>query len=212
MAERLLPLFPLQLVLLPRMLLPLHIFEARYKEMMGECIDQGETFGILQATERGVVNIGCTASIDQVLRKHEDGRLDIQVVGEDRFEVLRLDESREFLRGEVRYFDDELGAPIDHELRQRVLAQYEKVRKSDEGIELPILDEDEDDLSFLICLAIPDLSVRQMMLALRSENERLERLAIEIPNFLDRQVRTVQVKKVAPKNGHSKWPEGLEKP
>ena len=81
MALQLVPLFPLPLVLLPAMPLPLHIYEDRYKEMMGDIIalseagQQDSEFGVVLAKDEGIINIGCTASVQKVMRRYEDGRL-----------------------------------------------------------------------------------------------------------------------------------------
>src|SRR5467141_509982 len=74
MQPGLLPLFPLQVVLLPGAQLPLHIFEDRYKEMMAEVIRDRLEFGVVLASEKGIVNTGCTATVDKVLRQYPDGR------------------------------------------------------------------------------------------------------------------------------------------
>jgi len=76
----LLPLFPLDLVLLPGVPLPLHIFEPRYKEMIKECMDQKQAFGIVRAKEEGFANIGCTAEVMNVLKTYPDGRMNILAV------------------------------------------------------------------------------------------------------------------------------------
>src|SRR3954469_20947191 len=102
-----LPLFPLHVVLLPDGELPLHIFEDRYKEMIAEVIREKIEFGVVLASEKGIVNTGCTAVIERVLREYPDGRLDILAVGRRRFEIERVNDERAFLRGEVDYFDDE---------------------------------------------------------------------------------------------------------
>lgn len=81
MAE-LLPLFPLPLVLFPETPLPLHIFEPRYKEMIGECLSLKRPFGVLRATDDGFVRAGCSAQILEVTKKYEDGRLDIVALGQ----------------------------------------------------------------------------------------------------------------------------------
>ncbi|HLX45581.1 MAG TPA: LON peptidase substrate-binding domain-containing protein, partial [Bryobacteraceae bacterium] len=75
MQQGLLPLFPLQVVLLPGSELPLHIFEDRYKEMMGEVIRDREEFGVVLANDKGIVNTGCTATVAKVLRQYSDGRM-----------------------------------------------------------------------------------------------------------------------------------------
>ncbi len=89
MSELLLPLFPLDLVLLPGVPLPLHIFEPRYKEMIRECLDQKRPFGIVRAKDESFVNIGCTADIMNVLKTYPDGRMNILVEGQKRFEGAR---------------------------------------------------------------------------------------------------------------------------
>ena len=107
MQQELLPLFPLQLVLLPGVELPLHIFEDRYKEMIGEAINDGTEFGIVLASEKGIVNTGCTAVVQRVVNRYDDGRLDIIARGRRRFEILLLNEEKNYLRGAVEFFDDE---------------------------------------------------------------------------------------------------------
>ena len=71
--SRLLPLFPLDLVLFPNVAMPLHIFEPRYKEMIGELLQSKEKFGVVRATEQGVASVGCTADIVAVTKQYEDG-------------------------------------------------------------------------------------------------------------------------------------------
>src|SRR5437879_1617280 len=110
-----LPLFPLELVLLPGMPLPLHVFEPRYKEMVHECMRQKSSFGIVrlrgaeegQARQNQLAEVGCTAKIVDLLRTYPDGRLDVIVTGGERFELLALNEERSFVRAEVAFFADE---------------------------------------------------------------------------------------------------------
>src|SRR5262249_605876 len=90
----LLPLFPLEVVLFPRTVLPLHIFEDRYKEMIGDVLREESEFGVVLARENGIVNLGCTAVVSEVIERHPDGRLDILTTGRRRFEVLSLNEER----------------------------------------------------------------------------------------------------------------------
>src|SRR5579862_9021171 len=104
MQQGLLPLFPLQVVLLPGAELPLHIFEDRYKEMIGEVLRDHVEFGVVLANDKGIVNTGCTAIVDKVLRTYPDGRMDILTRGRRRFEIMRIDDERPFLRGAVEFF------------------------------------------------------------------------------------------------------------
>ena len=93
----LLPLFPLDLVLLPGAPLPLHVFEPRYKEMIAECLDEKKPFGVVRSSSEGVAEIGCTAEIVEVTKRYDDGRMDILTRGVERFEVLQVHEERTFL-------------------------------------------------------------------------------------------------------------------
>ena len=99
-----LPLFPLQVVLLPGQRLPLHIFEERYKIMIGECIEDDAPFGIVLVGKGGIHKIGCAARITQVLEKFPDGRMNILTQGGQRFEVFRVYDSRPYFEGEVGDF------------------------------------------------------------------------------------------------------------
>src|SRR5947209_4664216 len=92
MASRLIPLFPLQLVVFPRTPLPLHIFEERYKEMVGNAIRDNSEFGVVLARDEGIVNAGCTVSVEKLLQMHPDGRMDILTRGRRRFEISSLNE------------------------------------------------------------------------------------------------------------------------
>ena len=101
------PLFPLEVVLFPETPLPLHIFEPRYKEMIGECLERKQPFGVVRAEQGDFARIGCTAEILKVSRRYDDGRLDIHTAGRQRFEVTTVSSERAFLRGEVDFFNDE---------------------------------------------------------------------------------------------------------
>ena len=109
--DSLLPLFPLDVVLFPGTPLPLHIFEPRYKEMIGECLSEHRHFGVIRTIEEGLAEVGCTAEIVTVVKEYEDGRLDLVTEGRKRFEVLRVNQERSFLRAEVLLLDDEPGMP-----------------------------------------------------------------------------------------------------
>src|ERR1700676_326527 len=123
-----LPLFPLQVVLLPEAELPLHIFEDRYKEMIAEVRRDKIEFGVVLANEKGIVNTGCTAVIERVLHEYPDGRMDILTVGRRRFEIERINDERAFLRGEVDYFDDDDEGAPESEFRARAIAGYNELR------------------------------------------------------------------------------------
>jgi Lon protease-like protein len=203
MQPGLLPLFPLQVVLLPGAELPLHIFEDRYKEMIGEVIRDRVEFGVILANEKGIVNTGCTALIDKVLREYPDGRMDILARGRRRFEIMMLNDERAFLRGSVEFFDDEEESPVAPEARQRAIEGYREVSKD-------ALDLDQPQLSFRLAQPVVDLGFRQSMLTSRSEADRIRQLADFFPVHNLRQRRIQHVKEVAPRNGHGRGVSGIE--
>ena len=202
MPNGLLPLFPLGLVLFPRTPLPLHIFEDRYKEMIGEALRDDTEFGVVLANDKGIVNVGCTAAIDRVDHRYPDGRLDIVTSGSRRFEITALNEDRSFLQGEVEYFDDEDDDPGDGPLRTRVRQEFESLREFDEQAQRVEPLWADRQLSFQLAQAIPDLGFRQTLLVLRSEAERMKQLADFLTGYRVKQKQVAHVKAVAPRNGH----------
>src|ERR1051325_2050545 len=101
--SKLLALFPLEVVLFPDAPLPLHIFEPRYKEMIGDLLESREPFGVVRSTDKGIEQIGCTAEIVAVAKQYEDGRMDIVTEGRQRFEIMQVDMGKTYLRAEVLY-------------------------------------------------------------------------------------------------------------
>jgi uncharacterized protein len=174
----LLPLFPLELVLLPGVPLPLHIFEPRYKEMIAECLEQKKPFGIVRASSDGVADIGCTAEIMSVTKKYDDGRMDILTRGVERFEVIQVNEERAFLQAEISVVqdeddEDEPGKPLTEIVTQAVRLHAEIAKLA--GGELSGPDEHGGNLSFLLAGSLPlDLDFKQSLLSTLSEAKRLE--------------------------------------
>src|SRR5215470_10482939 len=116
----LLPLFPLDVVLFPGAPLPLHIFEPRYKEMIGECIEEKRLFGVIRVRENSLADVGCTAEIVAVTKRYDDGRMDIVTQGRERFELLEVNQERTFLRGEILYVSDDSEQPTGQEREQAI--------------------------------------------------------------------------------------------
>ncbi len=120
-----LPLFPLPLVLLPFMPLPLHIFEERYRKMAAHCLEQNQPFGVVYAGSNQTRTIGCTARISRVTKRYDDGRLDIMCVGEQRFRAEQPLQLDPWLAAEVAYFGDE----DTHRIAELAPAAREVVKK-----------------------------------------------------------------------------------
>src|SRR5579864_2912482 len=83
-------LFPLDVVLLPGAILPLHIFEPRYRQMVRHCVNEKCEFGVLLALPKGIVRVGCTARVTEVVKRYNDGRMDIISVGRSPFRITQL--------------------------------------------------------------------------------------------------------------------------
>ncbi len=185
MQPGLLPLFPLQVVLLPGAELPLHIFEDRYKEMITEVIRDRHEFGVVLANDKGIVNTGCTATIDKVLRQYPDGRMDIMARGRRRFEIVLLNDERTFLRGSVEFFDDDGDDATTPDVRRRVIEGFNELQalSSSQPFEEPA-DASAPQLSFRVAQSVPDLTFRQLLLSTRSESDRMKQLAEFLPAYL----------------------------
>jgi Lon protease-like protein len=168
-------LFPLGLVLLPTEQVPLHIFEPRYRELIGESLEHGAPFGIVYADEDGLRQIGTLATVTEVVERFEDGRLNILVEGGARFRLLELTEGREFATGRVEQVDDQHdpAEPADIERALALFARLVELTSSD--VEAP--DPETPELSFAIASCF-DFSpeIKQELLDESSERIRLARL------------------------------------
>ena len=166
------PLFPLGLVLLPQELVPLHIFEDRYKRMIGECLESDSEFGIVWLSDDGLRDIGCTARIERVIERFDDGRMNILVVGAQPFRLLRRIEDLAFPAGDVELLED-FAPDGDPELVEKAHASYaELVEAATE--EKPDLDEIGalDAYGMAATVEHPP-EAKQALLELRAENDRL---------------------------------------
>jgi Lon protease-like protein len=203
MATDLLPLFPLSLVLVPSMPLPLHIFEDRYKEMMADAISGHSEFGVVLAKEQGIANIGCTAVVEEVTRRYDDGRLDLMAMGQRRFQITSLNQDKTYLQAEVQYFNDDDASEVPPELRQKASSAYRQLASLEEGgASEPKFERSR--ISFQLAQLIEDLDKRQTVLALRSEIERLEYLVRIVPGYIEQREQIALARRVAPLNGHPK--------
>jgi len=209
MPSRLLPLFPLQVVVFPRTPLPLHIFEERYKEMVGDAIRDSSEFGIVLAKEEGIVNAGCSVLVEKVLQMYPDGRMDILTRGRRRFEILTLNEEKDYLQGEVSYFDDDDLAQPPVDLRDRALEQYRQFSALAASREDAPPDLEDPQLSFQLAQAVPDLDFLNALLRQRSESTRLQQLNQFLAEYIPRQRTIERMKDLAPTNGFGHKPAGL---
>jgi Lon protease-like protein len=199
----LLPLFPLDLVLLPGTPLPLHIFEPRYREMISECLDRSQHFGVVRGKDQELAEIGCTAEILTVTKKYPDGRMDIVTEGRARFEVIQLNQERSFLQAEVLYLQDELGVVSQEELAEAAKLHGEIMTLAGAEPEKS-MGIDQGQLSFHLVGSLPlDLDFKQSLLGMKSEAERLRAVILFFETILPAMRRTVHVRRKAGGNGHA---------
>ena len=176
------PLFPLNVVLLPGATLPLHIFEPRYRKMVRRCCDDKCEFGVLLALPRGIVRVGCTAEVVEVVKRYNDGRMDIITVGRSPFRITDLVNADayandELLEGDVDFLDDREHRS-DARMENELLRLYEVCHTLIfEDYPRNLHGEAMEHLSFVVASTLPlDLMWKQQVLELRSEGDRQERL------------------------------------
>ena len=199
--DALLPLFPLDVVLFPGTPLPLHIFEPRYKEMIGECLAEHRNFGVVRAVEQGLADVGCTAEIITVVKEYPDGRLDLVTEGRKRFELLRVSQERAFLQAEVLMIDDEPGAAPKADTARAVQLHSDLLAIA--GAKQDLSAADPALLSFYLAGSLPlDLDFKQRLLSLRSEPERISLLISYLETILPNLRRAATARERAGGNGH----------
>src|SRR5436305_12653585 len=147
--SELLPLFPLDLVLFPGMALPLHIFEPRYKEMIGECLEHDTPFGIVRAIEDGIAQIGCSAEVVTVVKRYDDGKLDIVTRGLRRFEIVEIVQERSFVEANVKFLSEQ--ADATSEMKKKAFDLHQSLLlMAASGQMVPALDPPDELLSFYL--------------------------------------------------------------
>ena len=196
----LLPLFPLEIVVFPGAPLPLHIFEPRYKEMIGECLSHDRPFGMVRAKENALSAIGCSARIVTVIKKYEDGRLDIAAEGAQRFEIIQVNQERSFLQAEVAFFEDE-PSMVSKASADTVIQLHEQLfAVMGQTVEV---ERDAAYLSYRLAQDLPvDLDFKQTLLEMKSEAERVEILTEYYRATIPKVENSLRVRQRASGNGH----------
>ena len=178
-------LFPLPLVLVPTERIPLHIFEPRYRELIAECLERDEEFGLVLATGDGAVHeVGTRAAVAQVVEELEDGRLNIVVEGRERFRLLELTKGRSFTTGEVEEVVDDDDVPDDDD-RERALELFRELAEL-AGAEVEVPDASSPVLDFELAARV-DFGVesKQELLASTSPRERMTKLLALLETALE---------------------------
>jgi Lon protease-like protein len=197
-----LPIFELPLVLLPGELLPLHIFEERYKRMIAHCLDDGEPFGVVfHDSATGARRVGCEARVTEVTERFDDGRLDIIVTGERPFRVLDRHDALDFPSGEVEPIDGEDDPAPASDAATRARDAFAGLVDAVGG-EPPDPDAVRELDSYAIAgrVELP-AETKQRLLELRSEPERMRILAGALEALLDVVSRSEEIAERAKMNG-----------
>jgi Lon protease-like protein len=185
------PLFPLGIVALPGELIPLHIFEERYKTMISECLEGEREFGIVWLSDDGLREVGCACAIDRVLEEMEDGRIKLLARGTRPFRVIERQGHLPYPAGVIEFVQDREDA-VDPELAKAAHDAYaELVRRATDREPEP---DELAEMSAYSMAATVDfgLEAKQGLLDMRSENARLRlvtrlfRAAIKRLELVDR--------------------------
>jgi len=201
------PLFPLGIVLLPSEVVPLHIFEERYKLMIGECLESDGEFGIVWLSDDGLREVGCTARVSQVLKELEDGRMNILVAGGRPFRLLRRIDDMPYPAGDVEMLED---SSADSEDATVELASQAHERYADlvEQVtdERPSPDDLEDLDAYGMAATIEfDAGPKQELLELRSERERLAQVRDLFVSTMKRIAEAEEAGELARSNGRIRF-------
>lgn len=197
------PLFPLNVVLMPGTPLPLHIFEDRYKQMVNECLDSGTEFGMVLADEDGTRQVGCTAKIVELVQRYEDGRLVILVEGSRRFKLNNIMTGKPYYVGEVEYIEDGPEEDVSSLAEECVGLLERVVEVATEGSVGIEIEPPYYNLSFAIAGRIEfDLDTRQEILELPTEKKRLQKLKELLTEAASKLEREREARKKAETNGH----------
>ena len=180
-------LFPLGLVLLPTERLPLHIFEERYKELIGECIEHETEFGLVYADDQGIRDVGTRARVTEVLTRFDDGRLNVLVEGGDRFRLDELTDGRSYATGHVSTVDDDDDA-AEAAAIEEALKTFGALREVT-GSDVDVPDPGTPHLSFALAAKV-ELPPGEKLALLREVSER--RRMEMVQEILEEAVLTAQ--------------------
>ena len=204
--EKQLPLFPLSVVLFPDSALPLHIFEERYRALIGECLEaEGKEFGINFVDGDKLSLIGCTAVVREVVQRYEDGRLDIVVEGRRRYELRGVDKDvAPYSVGQVAFLEDE-PEKIDSPLAKKTIELFNQLVEVvyKDRRPKPSVDPDVPCVSFVIAQkAGMDVKQRQELLEMKSENQRMQRLYSYLVAAIPKLQQAQEVQRIVINDGY----------
>lgn len=204
-------LFPLELVLFPGAYVPLTIFEPRYRQLIRECIEQRRPFGINLYDKDNLQRVGCTAEVQGIVRQYEDGRFDIVVQGGRRYILQSLDQrAKPYLLATVEYYDDYPGETLDLELYRTCAELFnefvKRVYSKPEVLTLPVdripVFEGSMPSFFMAQKSGLRLLQKQVLLAFRRENDRLDLIRQHLAELLPRLDQAEEIERISRTDGY----------
>jgi Lon protease-like protein len=196
-------LFPLGLVLLPTEQVPLHIFEPRYRELIAECLETEQPFGLVYADDDGLRRIGTLATVVEVTDRFEDGRLNIVVEGGERFRLVDLTDGRSFHTGTVETIEDDHDPPPQADVERALVVFRRLVELTGAEVEVPtdVTAQPSFEIGSRFELA-PELKLE--LLEEASERRRLVRLCEILETIAAAVERQREVAALAQTNGRAR--------
>ena len=197
-----LPIFELPLAIVPGEQVPLHIFEQRYRAMIGHCEDDDVPFGIVLRDDDGARSIGCTAAVAEVLERYDDGRMDVVVTGGEPFRVLDRFEAPEWPAGNVEMRGAETGGGDPGELLVAARAAFAELLTA-VGAQAERADASPDAFTIAAQIEMPPPE-KHALLEASDENERLGLLESSLRRLIAGLKRSRDLAERAKSNGHAK--------
>jgi ATP-dependent Lon protease len=205
MATQHIPLFPLNVVLLPGMTLPLHIFEPRYKRMMKAVINDEVPFGVVLARENGIATVGCTALVRRVARTYPDGRMDVITLGESAYRIRAVHKDKEYLEATVDLMAEDFhpGSSADAAELLTLFTDCHLLLHGSPPGDIDIDDQSDGLLAYRIASELPlELETLQELLEIRAEAERRVKLISRLNQLLPQLVQIQQMRSKSAANSH----------
>lgn len=199
-------LFPLNIVLFPESIYPLHIFEDKYKKLLSECSEEDKEFGVVYSSGNNILSIGCTAKVHKLIKKYDDGKMDLNVIGRSKYLINDIDEKEDgLLVGDVKILEDREEA-LDEGLLNECLELYNFItnkipvfrvqRTTKEILEGKLASYYFAQKSGLIA------KQKQALLEMNSENMRLEYIRKHLESIKPSVDKAVEVEKIIRNDGY----------
>jgi ATP-dependent Lon protease len=205
MTTQRIPIFPLNVVLLPGMTLPLHIFEQRYKRMMKTVIDDEAPFGVVLSRENGIATVGCTALVRRLARTYPDGRMDVITLGESAYRIQAVHKDKEYLEATVDLMADDFqpGSTATAEELITLFTDCHLLLHGSPPGDIGIDDHVDGLLAYRIASELPlELETLQELLEIRAEAERRIKLISRLNQLLPQLVQIQQMRSKSAANSH----------